>query len=409
MFKRVQVASVFLCITSITTPIHAWADIDPITGQISGDASAQTFAQYCRGDLSPERTKRFYAELEKAERAANGGELVDAEAALGIAWEAAYRGDAFNDNGIRCFGEQVTRRWLAVNIALWRRGAGVGPEGIGGDYTGMYVVAADRGTDGIVASVSAQPARQFRRSLNGLEGIISVNDGRRDFGALVLPEEDDVANASRAAIDLLREQAEKNHERALASEEKAFNRAATNQELAVGDAMGDMGTFASAMAGVETDTVMAKEAIIISARVQESQEFLREARDWNLEVNDSYPLQSLPSSQRAKKRGNLMLSKANDSQFSLSARDSFYRDAEQYFDFGGYDDQATTAASGRESMQPALQAERDRQEAVLEKTAAEWEGKREDMQKAVDDMQKSEAEQQSFKDEADALEAELGF
>jgi hypothetical protein len=31
------------------------------------------------------------------------------------------------------------------------------------------------------------------------------------------------------------------------------------------------------------------------------------------------------------------------------------------------------------------------------------------VQKAVDDMQKTEAEQQSFKDEADALEAELGF
>ena len=104
-----------------------------------------------------------------------------------------------------------------------------------------------------------------------------------------------------------------------------------------------------------------------------------------------------------------MLTKANDPQFSLGARDRFYRDAERYFEFGGFSDRAATAESRRAAIQPELQAERDWQKAALEKAAAEFESKGEDVQKAIDDMQKNESEKQSFMDEADALEAELGF
>ncbi len=409
MLKQVQITSVLLGLTATSALFNAWADFDPKTGEYGGDVSAQTFAQYCRGDLPAERKATFNAELQKAEQFAADRNTDDAQAALSLAWEATHRGGAYDDTGVRCLGEGVTRHWLTVNLALWRLGAGSGPEGIGGDFTGMYVAAADGGTDGIIATVSPQPAREFRRSVAGLEGIVSLTEGRRSFGTLVLPEEDVIANATRAAVDALRQQAEKNRRTTLASEEKAFNRPPTEQELAAVDAMSNAGEFANAIGGGEIDTATTKETVVMNRRVQESQELLREARDWNFEIYDRDNVQSLASSQRAGERGEFMLTKANDPQFSLGARDRFYRDAERYFEFGGFSDRAATAESRRAAIQPELQAERDRQKAALEKAAADFESKGEDVQKAIDDMQKNESEKPSFIDEADALEAELGF
>jgi hypothetical protein len=63
----------------------------------------------------------------------------------------------------------------------------------------------------------------------------------------------------------------------------------------------------------------------------------------------------------------------------LRVRDILYRDAEQYFEFGGINDKEAVSTA------------------------------REALQKAVNDMQRTEAKQQSCKDEVDMLESELGF
>lgn len=407
MFKPCRLASILLGVTAVGLLVNAQADRNPVTGEWEGDVAAQTFAEYCRGELPADRMTTFFSELDKAERAVAAGKTDGTVTALNGAWEAAYRGDAYNDNGVRCLGEQATRRWIKANLALWRLGAGSGPDGVGGNFTGMYVAAADGGTDGIIADVSALPARGFRNSLTGLEGIVSVTDGRRSFGALVLPEEDAVANACRAAIGQLHQMAVRRHRESLAAEERAFNRPPTEQELAATESVSDAGAFASAIAGIEIDTMATKESMLMQRQVDESQNLLREARAWDLERSGD--IKSRPTSQRAGARGDILLARADDTQLGLRARDMLYRDAEQYFEFGGFSDKEAAASTAREAIQSALQAERNRQNQAVEKAAAEFEGKGEAVQKAVDDMQKTEAEQQSFKDEADALEAELGF
>ncbi|MGI9309392.1 MAG: hypothetical protein ACR2P6_09020, partial [Gammaproteobacteria bacterium] len=100
----------------------AFADRNPETVKPSGDVAASNFSEYCRDDLPENRRTRFYAELQKAESSLASGNTDGAMKALGEAWREAYRGDAYNDNGIRCLGEATTRRWVAVNITLWRRG-----------------------------------------------------------------------------------------------------------------------------------------------------------------------------------------------------------------------------------------------------------------------------------------------
>jgi hypothetical protein len=197
------------------------------------------------------------------------------------------------------------------------------------------------------------------------------------------------------------------HRESLAAEERAFNRPPTEQELAATESVSDAGAFASAIAGIEIDTMATKESMLMQRQVDESQNLLREARAWDLERSGD--IKSRPTSQRAGARGDILLARADDTQLGLRARDMLYRDAEQYFEFGGFSDKEAAASTAREAIQSALQAERNRQNQAVEKAAAEFEGKREAVQKAVDDMQKTEAEQQSFKDEADALEAELGF
>ncbi len=69
----------------------------------------------------------------------------------------------------------------------------------------------------------------------------------------------------------------------------------------------------------------------------------------------------------ASARGDTFLARADDTQLGLRVRDILYRDAEQYFEFGGFNDKEAAVSTAREATQ-----------------------------KAVDDMQRTEAERQSF-------------
>jgi len=252
--------------------------------------------------------------------------------------------------------------------------------------------------------ISSEPAHRFRGAVGSLEQIAARVDKDREFGAYILPQENAVAAACRDAVSQLRKLADQKHRAALEAEDRAFNRPLSEQEISFAESAANTQAATMAIVGVNMDTGHDKEAPFIAMRVTESQRHLRDARAWDLDEYDDPTTE--PSSRRALERGDTMLARANDPAQGLEMRDDLYQDAEKYFQFGGFSKQAKAAESQRDAIQPALQAEKARREqqrdAALEQKAAA-------MQQAVDDMQKTEAEKQSFNEEADAMEAELGF
>lgn len=406
MGRASRLRALLVSATALSMFTSAWADIDPRTGRPSGDVGARNFAEFCEWELPANRQEEFYEQLGKAEREIAAGDPNDAVAHVYDALSAAYRGDTESDLPVKCFGEQTARRWFAMRLGLYRLQAGQARSERVGEPQ-LFTAAADGGSAAIVRLVSNQRAGDFRRSLRTLEAFTEQLRNQREYGAFILAEEDTIAKAFRDADGPLRQFAKQQHRAALDAEDRAFNRAPTEQELAAAESVGSAEMLASAVAGVEIDTTMEREAMLTGFRVDESRQFLGDARDWNL---DQYSdASTLPSSQRARQRGDTMLARANDTRQSLEVRDGFYEDAERYYEFGEFDELASTARGQRAAIQPALQAERERREQQMEQAAADMEKKAEAVQQAVDDMQKTEAEKQSFNEEADAMEAELGF
>lgn len=406
MIMTRQLWAIALGIVTLVAGSNALADIDPRTGRASGDVAPQNFAEFCEGELPSDRQQAFYEELGKAEQALAAGNEQAAQAGVGNALFAAYRGDGETDISVKCFGQPAARRWFKARLGVFRLVAARSRGGPVADNQ-LYTAAQDGGSAQIVAAVSNEPARSFVNALRTLERFVTQMDNERKYGAFILPDQENIAKAFRDALGPLREKAAQNQRAALAAEDEAFNRPPTEQEIAAAESVGSAQALAKAVAGADIDTAADRETMFMDIRISESREHLRDARAWDLERYDDRSAQ--PSSQRARKRGDMLLAKANDANLSLGARDDIYRDAEWYFNFGGFDEQASAAASQRAAIQPALQAEQDRREQQMEKKQAEMQQKAEAMKQAVDDMQKTEAEKQSFNEEADAMEAELGF
>lgn len=396
----------------MTTTKQLWAiGLGILTlGTAYGEKYVESFSEVCRDGLPADRQNLFYAELRRGEQAIAAGNVRDAEQAMNTAQGRAWRGAAFdlavsNDVGIKCLGEQTAKRWYAARLGLYRLLAAENPgdsDRVG--QTNLILQANDGGTTALVNEISSEPAHRFRGAVGSLEQIAARVDKDREFGAYILPQENAVAAACRDAVSQLRKLADQKHRAELDAEDEAFNRPISEQEMATVESVTSTEAAASAIIGVDVADTDGMELVFISLRVSESQQHLEDARAWNLEKYDD--LTTSPSSRRALERGDAMLAKANDPAQRLEIRSDFYADAEKYFSFGGFEKRAGEAESKRAAIQPALQAEQARQEkqrdAALEQKAAA-------MQQAVDDMQKTEAEKQSFNEEADAMEAELGF
>jgi len=189
---------------------------------------------------------------------------------------------------------------------------------------------------------------------------------------------------------------------------RAFNRAPTEQEKAL---LKSGSTFGAAMgAGMDSD------ALLTGQRVGESSNLLHDARDWNFVLfkdsgksEDNISWQELPSSKRARQRGDTLLAKANDASNTFTARDSYYDMAIDYYSFGHWNSQRDAAVAAEASIQDDVMAERQQAEEKMQQMQADMESRLENAEQAMESMQKTEAEKKSFNDEADALEAELGF
>jgi hypothetical protein len=390
----------------VSIPV-AHAQVDSIADRPRGDVAARSFSELCAGELPESRRRLFYSGLDKTEARLAQREPEAARSDLENALQAAYRGDADTDISVKCLGEPTARRWHDAELELSRQEAASDPRGILFVRAGLYVVAADHGAEGVRDAVGRQPARRFVSSLRVLEGIVDRIEHERRFGAFILAKEEEIAKACRAAIGPLRERAAREHRDALAAETQTFTRPISEAELTTMNAADDARALSEAMTGVPVDSDISGQSWLTHIRASESMALLKSARDWNLDAGGE--VSALPSSRRAFERGEQMLALANDTAHGLFARDAYYEDAERYLDFGDFSTEAKSAASARAKLQPALQAQQARQREAADEAREKMEGQARSATQAAERMKKSESEKRRFEEEADALEAELGF
>jgi hypothetical protein len=309
---------------------------------------------------------------------------------------------------IKCLGRSPAQRWLAVQLELYRRqSATERARGRLGIAT-FHAVAVDEGADAIARRVTTQPSpKQVVASIRSLEGLANRLDEDARLGADLLEEEEALLATFRKALTILRAWAALGHRQALASEESAFGKKITNEELAASDLFEGSQVLASAMAGVEIGDAVDREAMLVRFRTSESQEFLRQARIWNLETYED--VRASPESERARLRGDMILERARDTSKTLVYRDAALHAAQRYYAFGGFEAEAAVVASEGESISAVLQADEARRQQKLEEAKANLREEVGSLHRAVDELEKSAAEKQSFEDEAKAMEEELGF
>ena len=397
-----------LILGAIAAPFGlALADLDPATGQWGGDVSAQNFSQYCEGELPADRQERFDTGVSQAEAALRLNDTNTAHAALNDAWRAAYRGGAENDLAVKCLGKETAKRWYKARIEIYRQQSAARGTSKTLDYETLYVASVDESSNMLVNRFDTLSPQSFVDGMQKLEKIVLNIENQRDFGAFILMEEVRMESTGTATLLLLKQQASEKHRRAMTAEDELFNRPPTDLELELSQTLADAEGFVAAFAGTGVAAEERKRSLLLTARANQSLEMLEDARIWSL-TNDAN-VQTAPSAQRALVRGDFVLTKAEDETASLAARDSYYASAIRYYKFGSWNQQASNASSGKESIQAGLAAEQAQQLAALEKVGAALSIDAEEVRSAQQKMQKTEAEKQSFKDEAAALEAELGF
>ncbi len=374
--------------------------------QSGGDVAARNYSEYCQGPLSADRKARFEKDLQNIEQALAAGDLAKANNASSAAQIISFRGDSDRHHAVsvKCMGRDTAQRWHNASLELDRQRAA---QPIGAEYhveRPPYLIAADSGSKGLIEEIKSREAAQFTGGIRNLQNIVEELEWQRSFGAYILADEEAIISACNTALGPLIKQANENMQAALVAENKAFNQQLSKDEL---NLINNTGAIAQAMTGVKMDSGGEEEAYVMNRRVAGSMDQLREARAWDLAGYANKQLGSVAD--RARTRGDTMQNKANDTSLLFTTRDQFYEDAIRYYEFGDWRQQATTAKSARGAIQKDLQAEEARREATNEKARQELEVKAEAMRQTQQSMQKTEAEKQSFKDEADALEAELGF
>lgn len=375
-----------------------------------GDAGPSTFAEACYGDVSADRKATYYAEMDKADAALAAGSVEMAGEATLAAHQAVFRGGSYATAiSIRCLGSEAMQRWFDTHLELWRQGSAYGLEGRTGDFGTVVVIAHDRGTQGLIDVATSRPSSGFREAYYAITQVIERNEWQREFGTPLLPAEKAVAAACRDALGPLDAYRHKEIARALAEEDKAFNQPMTQQEERMAAQVEQYAQLGTRLSGAEiaSSAEDQKTLMMLERRVDESWAQINKARD--LEWGSRQPGDKTQAMLRAEERGDILLARANDESRSLEVRDELYDEARDYFAFCDCDDKRRATNSARDTIQPALEAEEERRRMAMEKKRAEMEQQAEAMRKEVDDMKKTDAEKKSFQDEADAMEAELGF
>ena len=369
------------------------------------------FEDGCSRQSPEEMRPRVLKKLDELEAALSGGDLGKARTAKSEAegattdvagWTGALAMKCLND-------QQIYRRYFVASQELLGLEARSNPQDVASHVQSALWQSINDG-DGSAGDILADIPGDYRNYRVARDYLNRAADGvasHREVGAFVLPEETEIERQARQAIDLLDTHARQRSGEALAKETETFYREPTEFEKEGVQTLENLGEFAGAMAGLEMNTAEQTDYQLARQRIQESREQLRDARGWEIGVDSGAA--SSPVNQRAAKRGDEVLSWAENEKLSFTIRDEYYERALDYYNFCQCKDKTAPAVAAREAIQPQLQAEQARRQAQADEAGQRLKGQAEELQRAMDDLQKTEAEKKAFEEEADALEAELGF
>ena len=168
-----------------------------------------------------------------------------------------------------------------------------------------------------------------------------------------------------------------------------------------------IGSMTQAMAGVDFGDPDADDALLVGLPSEDSRQQIRIARNYQTVIRD--PAGQDLVGQRAKNAATISMHGLANRRAASSIETSFT----------GWPAVTSLCAHAAKKWKrprppglpsrPALEAKQAQREAQLEAASADLERKADELQRAAEEMKKTDAEKQSFKDEADAMEAELGF
>jgi hypothetical protein len=130
---------------------------------------------------------------------------------------------------------------------------------------------------------------------------------------------------------------------------------------------------------------------------------LQAGREWAEAVSAD---DAKPVNNRALERGDALLVRAGNSELGVESRDALYQAATDYFEFAGKIERVQKTERARAQIAPELKAAIDQRNAKISQQGQKLKESAQQMKQSTD---KTEAQKKSFKDEADAMEDELGF
>jgi len=343
-------------------------------------------AALSRGDLEQAEKSKFEAE----------GATQDA-----AGWTGAL--------GVKCVDEPTYRRYFEDSQEVVQLRAGQNPADTKSQVMARLWIAASNSGKGpeYILEVIPDKYNQYSRAWYDLNGVAEAVEYYREIGAFVLPEEAAIEHAALEAVNLIDSKARERSRQALAREAEGFYREPTQIEKDGAQRLENLAPLASSMAGIEFDAAEQTELQFARQRTRESREQLDVARGWAFSANSKN--EQSPANLRAAERGDEVLTWAGNKELSFTIRDEYYELALDYYNWCNCKDKAATAVAAKEAIQPQLLAEQARRQEQIDQAEERLKGQAEEMQHALDDMQKTDAEKKAFEEEADALEAELGF
>jgi len=305
----------------------------------------------------------------------------------------------------RCMGKQNWQRYYKEKqltyLELGRRAEKSKNEWNGLSAGFAYYVNGDNRSDveRILNKIPDKP-NQIASAGNKIRGHLSGYDWALDKGFILLAEEQSGRDYYQVRLDRLMARSRSRSKALLRSESEIISSDITEEEAQIQAAAQDVTAFLGSMIG-EDSLLPSDEAQFDTDRAERSLIQLGEAHRWLSWITTD---EVAPILIRAKERGDVMLARANDTAVGFEARDDYYATAINYYQFANAYDKATRAKTSREAIIPALAAERAEREAKFDAKAAQMQ---ESMDNFEQSMEKSAAEKESFKNEADSLEAEL--
>lgn len=364
-----------------------------------------TANERCNG-LAPDAKDRVGALLDEAEMALDLGDLELANQRLYDASRPSAVVDIALDS--ECMGIELRKRFYRVRQRV-TLASGKDAEAAGGktafqDAMFYYIEGDNR--DDVTRLLDHFPddpraasyiGNRMRQKLDRLQYSI-------DNGHGLIADEQSAPAFYRARLDALIERSKAEASALLSREDEKVTGPITEQEAQITGLQENMEVFQDSLLNDESLSIeVDKDMLIATSRASQSQEMLGEARDW-LEWIE--PNAGAPVNARAILRGDALVQLANDDSVSLESRDEYYADAIRYYRFADAKQELAAAEKSREAIQPALRAERDSRKARMEQKTAEMKEAAMEMKRS---MEMTPEEQESFKSEADSLEAELGF